>query len=108
MPVTPDLPAPPALLPDPMDLSEAQIRGADCVWCAETLTPETAVDLGEKVAEAYGIAAHWFPRACRDCVGPQTYRALLDHAQTCEQCADDQSRCETGKALREAVREARR
>ncbi|MFF4350668.1 hypothetical protein [Streptomyces sp. NPDC001530] len=89
-------------------LSEAQVCGRACVWCGAPLDNRAAVDLGERTSDAHGVEAHWFPRGCLMCAGARAYRTLLDHAGTCEQCADDQSQCETGKALRAAVREARR
>ncbi len=95
-------------LPDMAGLSEHRIRGRDCVWCGVTLTVETAVDLGERTNEADAGEAQWFPRGCHPCVGENAYRAILDHATSCEQCVDDVSRCETGLALWRAVRSARR
>ncbi|GHH50643.1 hypothetical protein [Streptomyces candidus] len=44
-------------------LSQRQIRGADCVLCGITLSPETAVDLGERVRMEASL--RWFPRACK-------------------------------------------
>ncbi|MGI5139427.1 hypothetical protein [Streptomyces sp. CA-106110] len=90
------------------DLTESQQRGAACVWCAQTLTAETAVDLGErriKVLDNYVTA---FPRGCRPCTATAAYRALMDHAPDCEQCVDDAGSCETGMALRRLMREGRR
>lgn len=95
-------------LPKVGDLSEQQQRGAACVWCATLLTAETAVDLGERrirVLDSYVTA---FPRGCRPCTATAAYRALLDHAPTCEQCIDDVDRCDTGTALRRLIREGRR
>ncbi|MEV7343932.1 hypothetical protein [Streptomyces sp. NPDC093544] len=90
-------------------LSEAQVRGGGCVWCGVTLDNRAAVDLGERTFDVQGVEARrWFPRGCLTCAGARFYRALLGHAGTCEQCADDQSQCETGTALRKAVRESRR
>ncbi|NMI57113.1 MULTISPECIES: hypothetical protein [unclassified Streptomyces] len=94
-------------IPGIADLSEQQVRGAACVWCEAPLTSDTAVDLGERRVSLLDSHITTFPRACRDCAAPRLYRALLDHTQRCEQCADDQSQCETGTALRDAVREAR-
>ena len=33
-------------LPDMARMSDAQVRGAACAWCAVVLAPATAVDLG--------------------------------------------------------------
>jgi hypothetical protein len=49
-----------------------------------------------------------FPRSCRKDVADRAYKVLLDHGQSCEQCVDDGSRCETGTSLWRLVREARR
>ncbi|MCX4667385.1 hypothetical protein OG453_12040 [Streptomyces sp. NBC_01381] len=37
-----------------------------------------------------------------------SYKALLDHTQGCEQCADEPARCAEGSALRRTLKEARR
>jgi hypothetical protein len=50
------------LLPNPEMLTEPQIRGRDCVWCAVTLGAGFAIDLGERSASFYGTVARWFPR----------------------------------------------
>ncbi|MEU9338058.1 hypothetical protein AB0D49_33685 [Streptomyces sp. NPDC048290] len=44
-------------------LTDAQTRGAVCVWdpTEDPLTVETAIDLGERQHND----SHWFPRACR-------------------------------------------
>jgi hypothetical protein len=97
----------PLPLPGVDDLSEEQLRGAYCVWCGVPLTSDTAVDLGERRVRLLDSHVTSFPRACRACAGPRIYRALLTHTQTCGQCADDQTQCEMGTALRNAVRETR-
>ncbi|MEU9337250.1 hypothetical protein AB0D49_29500 [Streptomyces sp. NPDC048290] len=45
------------------ELTDAQARGAVCVWdpTEDQLTAETAIDLGERQTDG----GHWFPRACR-------------------------------------------
>ncbi|MEU6219309.1 hypothetical protein ABZ845_17600 [Streptomyces sp. NPDC047022] len=84
-------------------LTEAQTRGAVCVWHGgERLTAETAVDLGEQTAP------RWFPRGCRDCVAGRAHRGLLEHASLCEQCADEAAECPIGRGLYRLVRECRR
>ncbi|MGV9242602.1 hypothetical protein [Streptomyces sp. NPDC003710] len=95
-------------LPSVGDLREKQQRGTECVWCAEHLTAETAVDLGERRIRVLDSHVTAFPRGCRPCTATAAYRALLDHAPSCEQCVDDASSCETGKALRRLMREGRR
>ncbi|MFE2040845.1 hypothetical protein ACFXAZ_07905 [Streptomyces sp. NPDC059477] len=66
------------LLPPADALTDAQVRGAVCVWDAseQPLPTGIAVDLGER----QGDGVRWFPRACRTHTGQQAYRALLDHA----------------------------
>ncbi|MGW1024176.1 hypothetical protein ACWD4J_10720 [Streptomyces sp. NPDC002577] len=88
-------------------LSEQQVRGKACVWCAVALDNGTAVDLGPRAMKVVDDQARWFPRSCSSCAEPHAYRALLDHSQRCEQCADDQSQCQEGTALRSTVKEAR-
>jgi hypothetical protein len=90
-------------LPAVDELSDTQVRGSACVWCAVVLSPKTAVDLGQRTGDVT-----WFPRGCRPCAGIRAYEALLDHAPTCEQCVDDGRLCTTGVGLRRLVREGRR
>ncbi|MFF2187267.1 hypothetical protein [Streptomyces sp. NPDC058155] len=54
-------------LPAPEDLTERQLRGADCVLCATCLNNATAVDLGARTVDAHGTVTSWFPRACAGC-----------------------------------------
>ena len=49
-------------IPPIAQLSQRQLRGADCVLCGVTLTAETAVDLGTR--DRPEASGHWFPRAC--------------------------------------------
>ena len=51
-------------LPKTADLSDAQRRGVNCVWCGIVLTPDTARDLGQRPT-AEGVI---FPRGCPSCV----------------------------------------
>ncbi|MGW4602752.1 hypothetical protein ACWENS_05680 [Streptomyces sp. NPDC004532] len=90
------------------NLSEAQQRGADCVWCGVPLTAETAVDLGERRVRVLDEHVTVFPRGCRRDAAANAYRALFDHAPYCEQCVDAPDRCDTGMALRRLMREGRR
>jgi hypothetical protein len=53
-------------LPDPARLSDAQQRGASCVWCATPLSPGDAHDLGPRADPAY-TSVTWFPRCCLTC-----------------------------------------
>ncbi|MYY17938.1 MULTISPECIES: hypothetical protein [unclassified Streptomyces] len=54
-------------LPDPVTLSDAQQRGANCVWCAAPLANTAAHDLGARPLDAHGVSVLWFPRCCRTC-----------------------------------------
>lgn len=91
-------------------LVERQVHGTACVWDGVPLTVGTGVDLGERMSPQEGTASpmRWFPRACRPCVHTAAYRALLDHAPSCEQCVDDAAGCEIAVALRRLMREYRR
>ncbi|MFI0032031.1 hypothetical protein ACH4M8_22390 [Streptomyces albidoflavus] len=53
-------------LPQPTALSNAQLRGAACVWCGERLDTATAVDLGVQPDPQYP-GVRWYPRACPAC-----------------------------------------
>lgn len=94
-------------LPGFNDLTERQVRGADCIWCSTLLTAESAIDLGERRHRRLDGHFSTFPRACRRCTHDAVYRLLLDHAPLCEQCTDDASSCETGIGLRRLMRECR-
>ncbi|MFE6155658.1 hypothetical protein [Streptomyces sp. NPDC057889] len=96
------------LLLDPEVLTEPQIRGRYCVWCAVTLGADSAIDLGERSASFHGTVARWFPRSCRPCALQHVYPAQLDHTQNCEQCTDDPTVCAHGTWLRLVMRQARR
>ncbi|MFE2043988.1 hypothetical protein ACFXAZ_24280 [Streptomyces sp. NPDC059477] len=85
--------------------TDAQARGAVCVWDAteRPLTAESAVDLGERRNDG----VRWFPRACHHHAGRQAYRALLDHAPGCGQCTAHAGGCGTGIGLRRLMRDGR-
>lgn len=110
---SPTLDEPLALLELPAlnGLSDAQTRGAACVWCRDDapLTAESAVDLGEHISPLDGRepGMRWFPRAHRRCVQAAALAVLHDHAPLCEQCVDDASTCDTGLTLRRLMREYR-
>lgn len=91
-----------ALLPLPRKaaLSDAQFRGAACVWCAVILAPATAVDLGERPIRLLDRHITVRPRGCRLCVADRLPAARQRHADTCEQCVDNPAGCETGSGLR--------
>ncbi|MFH8289123.1 hypothetical protein [Streptomyces sp. NPDC018059] len=99
----------PIELPDPAGLAEEQLCGHRCVWCTASLNSAVAVDLGERrEVSVNGGVSRWFPRSCRRCAFEHIYQALLDHTQSCEQCADDLTRCRIGTGLRMAMRAVRR
>ncbi|MFE6808589.1 hypothetical protein ACFVEN_44100 [Streptomyces sp. NPDC057681] len=102
------LEAPPIQVPAPAMLSEPQVRGRACVWCAVALCTTSAVDLGQRDGTFHGTAARWFPRGCRPCAIRHVYPAQLDHTQNCEQCTDDPTVCAHGSWLRLMMRQARR
>lgn len=54
-------------LPNPASLSDAQQRGAHCVWCGTPLATGAAHDLGPRPVDAHGVSVDWFPRCCRTC-----------------------------------------
>ncbi|MFI8531817.1 hypothetical protein ACIGMX_16445 [Streptomyces aquilus] len=86
-------------LPDPGTVSAAQVRGQGCVWCAVTLSPETAVNLGPRRQPVLDSEYGWFPRGCRDCTAPHALYALHHHVPSCEQCVDDPDCCDVGRVL---------
>jgi len=91
-------------LPKTSTLSDAQLRGAVCVWCSSPLTAETARDLGERPAPNGGVM---FPRGCGKCVRSAAVRSYNAHSRSCEQCADDPTLCDTRRGLRRASLEGR-
>ena len=94
-----------ALLPLPTRLhllTGEQLRGAECVWCCETLDTATAVGFGDKIGVIANVPdSRWFPRACPTCIGQQARKALSTHTGSCEQCVDDPGQCPESVALRE-------
>lgn len=95
-------------LPNPQDISNHQARGAACVWCTAALATGAVTDLGARRIQVAGMPVSWFPRACHPCTATHAHRALLDHGQSCEQCADNAQECDTVRALYRLVREHRR
>ncbi|MBQ0828910.1 hypothetical protein [Streptomyces tagetis] len=81
-------------------LTKEQIRGADCVWCETPLSIETAIDFGARSGTFAGAVTAWYPRGCLACVRKAALTAYTAHPETCEQCVDDPSVCDTGRALR--------
>lgn len=95
-------------LPPVETMSEAQLRGAVCVFCGGTTVPGDVVDLGSRSVDAHGSSASWFPRRHLRCSAAHeaAYKLLLAHVDTCNGCL--LSGCETGDELRRAVKAARR
>lgn len=99
-----------ALLPLPAldGLTEAQVRGRDCVWCGIVLTAETAIDCGPRRKKHLGTAYDWFPRSCTSCTGGAALRALHDHAPACKECCAYAGGCDTGRILLSLIRDGHR
>ncbi|MFG3154211.1 hypothetical protein ACGF7W_19455 [Streptomyces sp. NPDC048219] len=98
-------------------LTDAQTRGADCIWCRTPLTADMAVDFGEVQSPLSGTSSQhgmrWYPRACPACAQPRAHRALWDHAPGCDDCraapaAGERGTCEISRGLYRLVRECRR
>ncbi|WP_266446846.1 hypothetical protein [Streptomyces sp. NBC_01373] len=84
-------------LPRTSGLSDPQRRGTACVWCAVTLAPETARDLGARPGPGGGQI---FPRGCPGCLKVAALQEYGDHTGSCEQCVDDPALCSTRRSLR--------
>lgn len=102
------LDAPPLKLPEPGSLTEQQVRGRACVWCAVALNNATAHDLGMRSMRRLDTEFAWFPRSCRPCTVAAAHRAHLDHTEKCLQCYDNPAHCTDGQALRQTLKEVRR
>ncbi|MCX3062229.1 hypothetical protein [Streptomyces beihaiensis] len=87
------------------ELTEAQLRGHRCVWCANPLDPDRCIDLGERIAED---GYRCFPRACTICTVAMVHAQLVEHSATCEQCVDDGTLCAETAELRRTLRDGRR
>lgn len=87
-------------------VTDAQTRGASCVWCDGPLTTDMAVDLGETMSPLKGTTSpmRWTPRACPACTAERARRGRFAHATTCEQCTDDDAQCPVGEGLLDLVR----
>lgn len=92
-------------LPNVRGLSDAQVRGTACVWCAITLAPDTARDLGPRPGPD---GRQMFPRGCPTCIRAEALRVYGMHERMCEQCVDDPTACDTRRALRRLALEGRR
>lgn len=95
-------------LPDWADLSEPQVRGKACVWCAVILATATAVDLGTRRIRVLDGHLTTFPRACRTCMRAHALKTEAAHKATCEHCAtsvDTADACDTAQAVHRLVQE---
>lgn len=82
-------------LPDLGGLSEQQVRGKACVWCAVTLENGTAIDLGPRPLRVAGNVTNWFPRGCRSCTTIEVYKLLVEHGAGCKACKTRGGLCST-------------
>ncbi|GAA3852768.1 hypothetical protein GCM10023084_03730 [Streptomyces lacrimifluminis] len=87
-------------LPEMAALSDAQVRGAACAWCAVILAPATAVDLGPRRIRLLDRHITVRPRGCRMCVAERVPAVLENHIGMCEQCVDNPAGCDTARGLR--------
>lgn len=88
-------------------LTEAQVRGAVCVWDAAPLDNTTAVDLGPRTKKRLDGEYQWFPRGCRRCVAERAWAWFLNHAPNCRRCQTDPT-CPLATEANRIMREARR
>lgn len=92
-------------LPNVRRLSDAQLRGALCVWCDTPLTGATAQGLGERPGPD---GTRIFPRGCEPCVHREAVRVSTLHTRTCERCIKNTEPCPERRALRDLALEGRR
>lgn len=92
-------------LPQFLGLSDEQRRGAVCVWCSQSLTAETARDLGERPSPD---GTRMWPRGCTPCVREQARRVSCLHTRHCPRCIANREACPDRRALRDLALEGRR
>jgi hypothetical protein len=90
-------------LPVPADLTERQVRGADCVWCGTRLTADDAIDFDERLVDG----VRQFPRTCLACLGHYAFEALLAHVGVCDPCHVSAVDCDEGRALQRLIKRGR-
>lgn len=88
-------------------LTEAQVRGAVCVWDAVPLDNATAVNLGPRTKKRLDGSFDWYPRGCCRCVAEKVWVWFFDHAHECPRCQKDPS-CPLASEVNRIMREARR
>ncbi|MEV1020721.1 hypothetical protein [Streptomyces sp. NPDC050264] len=93
----------PVAVPPLGALSELQLRGCCCAWCAVTLAVGRSVDLGERELGGRRV----FPRGCPTCTTIEVYIQVLDHATQCARCKDTKALCPETADLRRALKEGR-
>lgn len=76
-------------IPNLADVSDAQFRGAACVWDGVILSPATAIDLGPRRIRLLDGHVTVRPRGCRSCVAERVPAVREGHAGTCEACVDN-------------------
>lgn len=91
-------------LPQFLGLSDDQRRGANCVWCSESLTAETARDLGERPSPD---GTRMWPRGCTPCVREEALRVSRIHTRHCPRCIRNTEACPDRRALRDLALEGR-
>lgn len=76
------------MLPTPKahTLTDHQINGITCVWCAKQLG-NNGVKLGPRLRVANGGIHRWKPRGCKPCTGQQAARVYTVHVKACARCS---------------------
>lgn len=95
-------------LPSLTGLSEQQIRGKACVWCAIALENGTAVDLGRRPIQYAGTQTSWFPRGCPSCAESEALKDLAEHTERCRACNTRGGLCSTRTGMQKILKQARR
>lgn len=85
-------------------MTAAQREGKACAWCNTPLSPDTAVDLGERPLVT--LAGSYHPIGCRSCTNWAARREYATHPRTCLTCTRGDY-CATSKALRRIALETR-
>ncbi|WP_406157008.1 hypothetical protein [Streptomyces canus] len=81
-------------MPKAARLSEAQLGGRHCPWCAGP----PKVSLGARLSVAGGGLLRWKPRACEECTQKEAGRVYNLHIRTCARCTP-LVRCADARAL---------
>ena len=90
-----------ALLPIPDQLSVPQMDGHVCVYDNESLSNDTAVDLGQRHQAGRTV----FARASRRCASTAAVGVLFDHTTGTDACTVCQTEpCDAARALNRVIR----